>query len=100
MWLIQSLKEKFHNTTDSDEASAAAFLDISVSFDGTWMHQGFSSHISARFLIECETGIVIDYIALSNNCTLNETQKILSPEAFTHWKVSLAVFCKQNFQGK
>ena len=34
MRVIQPLKEKFHNTTDSNEPSAA-FLDISVSFDGT-----------------------------------------------------------------
>ena len=98
--VIRSLKEKFHNTTDSDEPSAA-FHDIPVPFDGTWMLRGFRSHIGASFVIECETGMVIDFIVLSNNCTLCEKEKkILLPEAFTHWKVSHAVFCKQNFEGK
>ena len=40
------------------------FLDISVSFDGTWMCCGHASHIGACIVINCKTRTVIDFVIL------------------------------------
>jgi hypothetical protein len=46
------------------------YSDIDVSFDGTWMTRGrrMASHIGAGFIIELYTGLIVDYVVLSNYC--------------------------------
>jgi hypothetical protein len=36
-------------------------LDVDVSFDGTWLTRGHCSNIGMGFVIEAETGFVLDY---------------------------------------
>lgn len=40
--------------------------NIAVSYDGSWMTRGHSSHIGVRTVIELFTGFILDYIVLSN----------------------------------
>ncbi|KAA0187431.1 hypothetical protein HAZT_HAZT009259 [Hyalella azteca] len=76
------------------------FLDLDVSFDGTWMTRGHKSHIGIGCVIEWNTGFVVDFEVLSNFCQSCFTkQRTLSPEEFAHWKVTHRN-CKKNFDGK
>ena len=43
-------------------------LDVDVSFDGTWMTRGHKSQLSAGFVIEADTQIVVDHEVLSKYC--------------------------------
>ncbi|KAA0203452.1 hypothetical protein HAZT_HAZT002469 [Hyalella azteca] len=59
------------------------FLDLDVSFDGTWMTRGHKSHIGIGCVIELETGFVLDFEVLSNFCQeCFKKEKALSPEEF------------------
>ena len=77
-----------------------------VSYDGTWMRGaiaswGFRYNIGAGFVIDCETGFVIDFVVLSRNCkTCTTHRNAMSPEAFTEWEATYAPSCKKNFYGK
>ncbi|KAG0429772.1 hypothetical protein HPB47_023294 [Ixodes persulcatus] len=62
--------------------------NIAVSYDGSWMMRGHSSHISVGTAIELFTGFVLDYIVLSNfppasACERRPKQNDLSHQA---WK--------------
>ena len=43
-------------------------LDISVSFDGSWHKRGRTSHNGITTVIESFSGLIIDFVALSNYC--------------------------------
>jgi hypothetical protein len=43
-------------------------LDVDVSYDGSWQTRGFQSNIGTGFVIEAETGFVLDYEVLSKFC--------------------------------
>ena len=53
------------------------FPDIAVSFDGSWMTRGHKSHIGVGFVIDCETGFILDYQVLSNICREFESKRKL-----------------------
>ena len=36
-------------------------LDVRVSYGGTWMIRGYKSQISVGFVIECNTGFILDF---------------------------------------
>ncbi|KAH9372086.1 hypothetical protein HPB48_017427 [Haemaphysalis longicornis] len=42
--------------------------NIDVTYDGTWMTRGHSSHIGVGCVIELYTGLVLDHCVLSNYC--------------------------------
>ena len=66
-------------------------LDIHVSFDGTWMKRGHQSHIGVGFVIECNTGFVVDFEVLSNYCEMcTKKSNSLSEVDFAAWKGSHA----------
>ncbi|KAJ8680296.1 hypothetical protein QAD02_016083 [Eretmocerus hayati] len=50
------------------ELSEDEILDIIASYDGTWHTRGFASLFGIGFLIEYNTGLVIDYEVLSKYC--------------------------------
>jgi hypothetical protein len=75
-------------------------LSIDVSFDGTWMTRGYRSHIGAAFVMDCDTGFVIDYEILCNFCEVCiKKEKSLSPADFTAWKLTHKD-CRKNYNGK
>ena len=45
-----------------------AILDIDVSFDGSWMKRGHTSHCGVGAVIEANTGFVVDFYVVSNHC--------------------------------
>ena len=44
--------------------------DVDVSYDGTWQTRGFQSKIGCGFVIEAETGFILDYEVASKFCLL------------------------------
>ena len=51
-----------------DSESDDPILDITVSFDGTWMTRGHKSKYGLGCVIEIETGLVIDFVIMSLYC--------------------------------
>lgn len=49
---------------DGDEA----LQDVSISYDRTWNKRGHTSHFGIGIAIELETGLILDYAAVSNYC--------------------------------
>ena len=43
-------------------------IDICVSYDGSWHKRGFSSKYGVGTIVEMETGLILDYEALSLYC--------------------------------
>ena len=43
-------------------------LDIDVSFDGSWLTRGYSSHVGVGAVIDAHTGFVIDFHVVCNYC--------------------------------
>ena len=83
------------------EFQREGFLDIAVSFAGTWMHSGYSSHIGACFVIDCETGTAIDFVVMCNHCSACIIQEKKSGEDYARWKDRHSTFaCQKNFDGK
>ena len=39
-------------------------IDLAVSFDGTWMTRGHSSKYGLGFMVEIETGLVLDFVSV------------------------------------
>lgn len=74
-------------------------LSIGVSFGGTWMTRGHRSHVSAAFVMDSDTGFVIDCEVLSNFCEVCvKKDKSLSPADFHVWKLTHRN-CKKNYNG-
>ena len=63
-----------YNVTQNSE-----YPDSTISFDGSWMTKGHRSHRRAGFVVESETGFVIDLEALFNLCTEREMKKKILP---------------------
>lgn len=60
--------------------------NIAVSYDGSWMTRGHSSHIGVGTVIELFTGLCLDYVVLSNFCAGCETGPKESDPSFDSWK--------------
>ena len=78
-------------------------LNINVSYDGTWMTRGYQSHIGCGFVIETDSGIVVDFEVLCNYCDVCETKKgKLSETDFQEWHENhvSSEKCHKNFEGK
>lgn len=72
--------------------------NIAISFDGTWMTRGHSSHIGVGTVIELYTGFVLDYVVLSNFCAgCARAPKEVDP-AYQAWKEAHA--CQKNTDKK
>ena len=81
-----------------DEADG--LLDIDVSYDGTWMTRGHRSHIEVSFVIECNTGFIVDFEVISNYCEVCTKKKnSVSSAEFELWYAT-HTDCKKNFDGK
>ena len=47
-----------------------AFFNTKVSFDGTWMKRGHSSHVGLQPVVLHDTGCVIDYNVFCTDCKI------------------------------
>lgn len=78
-------------------------LNISVSFDGTWLTRGHSSHVGVGCVVDLLTGLCIDAHVMCTYCQVCETtgQKLQrdKPEEYAPWLVKHADECDKNFTG-
>ena len=79
-------------------------LDISVSFDGTWLTRGHSSHIGVGCVVDLVTGLCIDAHVMSTYCQVCEStgKRVLldTPDDYEQWLVQHLPKCDKNFTGK
>lgn len=45
-------------------------MNKKVLFDGIWMTRGFPSLVTVGFIVEIETGIIVDYEVLVKYCDI------------------------------
>lgn len=62
--------------------------NIAVSYDGSWMTRGHSSHIGVGTVIELFTGLVLDYVVLCNFCAGCERAPKESDPSYDEWKAN------------
>jgi len=76
-------------------------VDITVSCDGTWQRRGFSSLFGAVFIIDYNTGLVLDYVVKSKFCEACRfwDSKDHDSEAYIKWKNEHEESCRKNFDG-
>lgn len=72
--------------------------NISVSFDGSWMTRGHSSHIGVGAVVELFTGLVLDYVVFSNFCAGCERGPKEGDPSYEAWKESH--LCQKNTDKK
>ena len=81
-----------------------AVLDISVSYDGSWLTRGHSSHIGVGCVIDITTGLCIDAHVMCSYCQVCETtgKKISrdKPLEFAAWSLNHSSKCEKNYTGK
>jgi len=77
----QSAVRKHHNCENGT-------LDLTVSVDGTWQKRGHISNHGAGFVIEYDTGLLVDYEILSRYCHICQTKAASMEESspeFEEW---------------
>ncbi|KAK4290786.1 hypothetical protein Pmani_036345 [Petrolisthes manimaculis] len=74
-------------------------LDITVSYDGTWMTRGHSSHIGVGFVVEVDTGFIIDREVISNFCQVCSSREKRQLPATPEWMARHASSCNRNYTG-
>ena len=74
------------------------FLDVVVSYDGTWMTRGHKSHICVGFVIHVDTGFVLDHGVLSNYCGTCANKKASLSADFSCLEND-PHYCMQNYEG-
>ena len=95
--LVKSVRKSMISEDEADEP----FLDIAVSFSGSWVDNSIGSHICVAFVIHADTGLVLDLEVISNACESCLKKKIALPQTeFDAWKVSHESFCTKNFDGE
>lgn len=96
---------KYYKDELGIEPDADGVLNIDVSFDGTWMTRGHRSKVGVSFVIECNTGIVVDFEVLSSFChgcvilESKKTKNIISKEKYKIKKEKHKIRCKANYSG-
>src|ERR1043165_5850191 len=60
----QKVVEAYHDVGVHPDANG--ILDIEISFDGSWQKRGYISHNGVAAIIDGITGLVLDFVALSN----------------------------------
>lgn len=72
--------------------------NIAVSYDGTWMTRGHSSHIGVGAVIELFSGYVLDYVVLSNFCLGCEVGPKPDSTEYEEWRKGHQ--CQKNSDSK
>lgn len=78
-------------------------LNISVSFDGTWLTRGHSSHIGVGCVVDLLTGLCLDAHVMCTYCQRCEStgKKLLrdKPDEYAQWLGQHLDKCDKNFTG-
>ena len=97
---VSSYYEEDLNISRSEDG----ILNVDVSYDGTWMTRGHSSKMSAGFVIEADTGLILDHECLSKYCHIcvkirnkyMNNEQLLNGKMTTHKESGQ---CQCNFEG-
>ena len=89
-----------HDTYSDDEG----IMNVAVSYDGTWLTRGHSSNLGMGFVIDANTGFVLDHNILSRFCQACDRIKLrhandpdrITEEIFRHKDQG---HCLANFEG-
>ncbi|KAH7979611.1 hypothetical protein HPB49_010123 [Dermacentor silvarum] len=68
------------------ELNVGRIGNIAVSYDGSWMTRGHTSHIGVSTVIELFSGLVLDFVVLSNFCAGCESRPKESDPSYGAWK--------------
>ncbi|GFO12967.1 hypothetical protein PoB_003947200 [Plakobranchus ocellatus] len=96
----QEHMRQFHLNLDDD-----SLLDISVSFDGSWLTRGHKSLIGIGCVIDVLTGLIIDGHVMSLHCHVcartGTWVKRETPQRYEHWLEEhvRSGECTVNFEG-
>ncbi|KAL8563508.1 hypothetical protein ACOMHN_066175 [Nucella lapillus] len=71
-------------------------LDISISIDGSWQKRGHQSHNGVVTVIDMMTGLVLDFVALSNFCQVCEIGPKPDDEDYEDWRQKHQSQCQKN----
>lgn len=88
------------------QPDANGILNVTGSFDGSWLTRGHSSHIGVGCFIETETGSVLDYEVLSNYCLqcsrllTRKNKKQVTEAEYLSLIEKHKNKCQKNFEGK
>ncbi|KAH7980379.1 hypothetical protein HPB49_015415 [Dermacentor silvarum] len=72
--------------------------NIAMSYDGSWMTRGHSSHIGVGAVIELFSGLVLEYVVLSNFCAGCKCGPKAHDPHYEEWKASHV--CQKNMDKK
>ena len=61
------------NIQDNQQSATEDFIDMAVSFDGSWLTRGFKSQFGFAAVIDICTGYVVDYTVPFKNCRVCST---------------------------
>ncbi|KAL7648338.1 UNVERIFIED_CONTAM: hypothetical protein RMT77_000244 [Armadillidium vulgare] len=79
-------------------------MNVQVSFDETWLRKEYGSMIGLGFIVEVETGIILDYHILSKYCNTCiqhlKKEKNMSEEEKHTWKEEHKEKCSANYSGE
>ncbi|KAL8594962.1 hypothetical protein ACOMHN_038759 [Nucella lapillus] len=78
------------------EPSADGSLDISVSFDGSWHRRGRQSHNGIATVIDIFSGLILDYVVLSNYCQACEQGPAQDSPDYEEWWQKHEPDCQKN----
>ena len=77
-------------------------LDIPVSYDGTWLTRGHTSHVGVGCVVDLLTGLCIDFHVMSTYCHVCETKGTPlkdKPDEYEAWYNEHKKTCDKNFNG-
>lgn len=77
-------------------------IDIAVTYDGTWQKRGHTSHHGAFLVVDLLTGLILDYVVLSNycqECTLAKQSLGADSAEFAIWFEGHESHCYANHTG-
>ena len=87
---------------DSGIIEDKGYINVMVSYDGTWHKRGHTSHTGVGMIIDVFTGLVLDYEVLSNFCQHCAARRFKMNEAsFVEWQQLHEANgdCEKNFNG-
>ena len=98
---VRKIHAQQQNLTLTDDL----VINISVSFDGSWMTRGHTSHIGVGCVVDLLTGLCIDAHVMCTFCQVCEStgkrlNKENNPEKYAAWIVKHLPDCDQNYTGK
>lgn len=96
--LLEAVEQVHQTYTEMHlaEPGDGGVIDISVSIDGSWQKRGHTSHNGIVTVIDIMTGLIIDFVALSNYCQSCETGPKPTDDSYQQWYDAHKDKCQRN----